>query len=48
MARYFVDSNLVVYANDRRDPKKQTRALEVLKQLMTSGNGVLSIQVLQD
>ena len=48
MARYFVDSNLVVYANDRRDPEKQARALEVVTQLMTAGNGVLSIQVLQE
>lgn len=48
MARYFIDTNLVVYANDRRDPKKQSRALEVLKQLMTTGKGVLSTQVLQE
>jgi len=48
MARYFIDSNLVVYANDRRDSQKQNRALEILKRLMTAGNGVLSVQVLQE
>jgi len=48
MARYFIDSNLVVYANDRREAQKQSRALEVLKQLMTTRNGVLSTQVLQE
>lgn len=48
MAKYFIDSNLVVYANDRRDAQKQSRALEVLRQLMTAGNGALSTQVLQE
>lgn len=48
MPRYFIDTNLVVYANDRRDPKKQGRALEIIGQLMTSGTGALSVQVLQE
>ena len=48
MARYFIDTNLIVYANDRRDLNKQSRALEVLKQLMSVGNGALSVQVLQE
>ena len=48
MARYFVDTNVVVYANDERDPQKQRQALALLSQLMTTGNGALSIQVLQE
>jgi len=46
--KYFIDSNVVVYANDRRDPEKQARGIAILKQLMTAGNGVLSVQVLQE
>ena len=48
MARHFIDTNIVVYANDGRYPTKQERALEVVKHLMLAGTGVVSIQVLQE
>ena len=44
----FIDTNLIVYANDRRDPVKQKRALEVIQREIRDGTGVLSIQVLQE
>jgi predicted nucleic acid-binding protein len=48
MSRYFADTNLFVYANDQRDLGKQSRALAVLRGLMQSGNGAVSVQVLQE
>jgi len=46
--QYFIDSNLIVYANDRRARKKQARAIETVSRLMCGQNGVVSIQVLQE
>ena len=48
MKRYFIDSNLLVYANDRNAGEKQNRAIEVIGMCMKAGNGVISIQVLQE
>ena len=45
---HFVDTNIVVYANDSRDPEKQERALAVMERSFLSGEGVVSIQVLQE
>ncbi|MFP4153232.1 MAG: PIN domain-containing protein [Alkalispirochaeta sp.] len=42
----FIDTNIVVYANDRGDPQKQERALAVVAELIRSGAGVLSTQAL--
>jgi predicted nucleic acid-binding protein len=42
----FIDSNVVVYANDGRDAAKQERALAVIGEAIRSGNGVISTQVL--
>jgi len=44
----FLDSNVLVYAYDRSEPAKQKRAMEVLKRLGESGDGVISIQVLAE
>ncbi len=44
----FIDTNLIVYANDRRDPQKQQRALDVIRREMRERTGVISIQVLQE
>lgn len=44
----FIDTNIIVYANDRRDPSKQARALQVVSEAILSGTGVISIQVLQE
>ncbi len=47
MAR-FVDTNILVYAEDREAGDKHKRAVELLQDLWESGDGVLSIQVLQE
>ena len=48
MKKIFIDTNLIVYANDRREPEKQRQAIELVKELMSSGRGVISSQVLQE
>lgn len=48
MKKIFIDTNLIVYANDCRDPQKQQKAIELIKELMGAGLGVISSQVLQE
>lgn len=44
----FLDTNLLVYANDNRDARKQTRAIEIVTQTLRDGTGVISTQVMQE
>jgi len=46
--KYFVDTNILVYAHDRSAGVKHLRARRLLEQLWDSGQGVLSTQVLQE
>jgi predicted nucleic acid-binding protein len=46
--KYFVDTNILVYAHDRSAGVKRLRAQELLERLWDSGQGVLSTQVLQE
>jgi len=48
MNQYFIDTNIIVYANDARDKEKQSKALQVIAEHMKSGTGVISTQVLQE
>ncbi len=53
MIRCFIDSNIVVYANDTRAGLKQDKAIETISVCMTVGNGVVirraeTIKSLQD
>ncbi len=43
-----MDTNVLVYAIDGRDRRKQARALEILEELRRDGQGVVSTQVLQE
>ena len=47
-AKFFVDTNILVYAHDRSAGLKQQRARQVVEHLWTTGQGVLSTQVLQE
>jgi predicted nucleic acid-binding protein len=47
-AKYLVDTNLLVYAYDRSEPEKQTKAVELLDELVKNGAGILSPQVLSE
>jgi len=48
MNHCFIDTNIIVYANDARDKKKQAKAPAVITEQMKSGTGVISTQVLQE
>jgi predicted nucleic acid-binding protein len=44
----FIDSNVLIYANDKDEVEKQRVAIKVLDELWTTDSGVLSVQVLQE
>lgn len=46
--RYFVDTNILLYGHDRSAGLKHERARQLVERLWTSGEGVLSTQVLQE
>jgi predicted nucleic acid-binding protein len=46
--RYFVDTNVLIYAEAKDEPLKQRAALKLLKRLYQETTGVLSTQVLQE
>jgi predicted nucleic acid-binding protein len=46
--KYFIDTNILIYAHDRAAGAKHERARQVIERLWTSGEGVLSTQVLQE
>jgi predicted nucleic acid-binding protein len=46
--KYFVDTNIFIYAHDREAGLKHDLARQLLEHLWTSGQGVLSTQVLQE
>ena len=48
MVRSFIDTNILVYADDAFDPRKQQLALDLLVDLRTRQEAVLSTQVLQE
>ena len=45
---FFVDTNVLVYADDRADPGKQAVARELIRAAFHHGTGNLSIQVLNE
>jgi predicted nucleic acid-binding protein len=46
--RYFVDTNVLVYARDSSEPQKHALAVEWIHTLWSQGSGRLSFQVLQE
>ena len=46
--KYFVDTNILIYAHDRSQGIKHERARQLIERLWNSGQGVLSTQVLQE
>jgi predicted nucleic acid-binding protein len=46
--KFFVDTNILLYAHDRSAGVKHERARQLLERLWNSGQGVLSPQVLQE
>jgi predicted nucleic acid-binding protein len=48
LPRTFLDTNILVYADDRRDPHKQSKSLALIKEHLEKRTGVVSLQVLQE
>jgi predicted nucleic acid-binding protein len=48
IVRSFIDSNVLVYADDRSAGPKRERARALISEAMLSKTGVLSLQVLQE
>lgn len=46
--KVFLDSNILLYAQDAASPEKQRRSRDVIVQLADSGDGVISTQVMQE
>jgi predicted nucleic acid-binding protein len=46
--KFFVDTNILIYAHDHSAGMKHDRARQVIERLWTSGEGVLSTQILQE
>jgi predicted nucleic acid-binding protein len=46
--RSFLDTNILIYTDDRDAPQKQQRALNLIEQVRRQSVGVLSTQVLQE
>jgi predicted nucleic acid-binding protein len=46
--KVFVDTNILLYAHDRSAGLKHERARQLIERLWSSGQGVLSTQVLQE
>lgn len=46
--KFFVDTNILIYAHDQTTGIKHDRARKLLEQLWDSGQGVLSTQILQE
>lgn len=44
----FLDTNIFVYADDVKDPRKKARAIELIGSLQARREAVISIQVLQE
>ncbi len=48
MTAVLIDTNVLVYAHDRGEPKKQAQAIKVLNYLQVTGQGRLSVQCLSE
>jgi predicted nucleic acid-binding protein len=46
--KYFIDTNILVYANDRTEKAKQTAAITLVIDGIRSGNAIISAQVLSE
>ncbi len=46
MGKVFIDTNVVVHANDRADAARQERAINLVSEAIRTGTGVISTQVL--
>jgi predicted nucleic acid-binding protein len=48
VSKLFLDTNILVYANDKSDPRKQILATKLVSDCIAERKGVISTQVLQE
>jgi predicted nucleic acid-binding protein len=48
LAKVFLDTNVIIYANDARDSVKQQRSIDLVTTSIREATGVVSTQVLQE
>jgi predicted nucleic acid-binding protein len=48
LSSFFIDTNILVYAHDPRDPNRGRQARDILKRLTSNDNGLLSVQCLTE
>jgi len=48
MSKIFIDTNILIYSSDQADKLKQTKAREVLRDILKNHIGVISTQVIQE
>lgn len=46
--RFFIDTNILVYTIDNREPKKQAKAIEIVAEALEERHGIISYQVVQE
>ena len=46
--RFFLDTNIIVYSFDSNAVEKQKKARELIAESLSSGNGIISVQVVQE
>ena len=47
-AKYFLDTNIIVYSFETNQHTKKEQALALVKDALQSGNGIISTQVIQE
>lgn len=47
-AKFFLDTNILIYTFDVTSPKKQQRACDLVEEALSTSNGVISFQVIQE
>jgi len=48
LSKTFIDTNIVIYANDAADVQKQNQAIDIVTGHLRDGLGVISTQVMQE
>ena len=46
--KYFLDTNIFVYAFDKREPLKGEKSIQIISKALQSNRGVVSFQVIQE
>ena len=48
ISKSFIDTNILIYSNDKAYPEKQNKSKEIIRELFKNGNGVISTQILHE